>query len=250
VTDEDPQFTYAVNAMVAQNTVKHWCVPGEERIENGITFVRICPGTFTMGSAGNDLLTNGNERPVHQVTLSEFWIGKTEITNNQYRRFKPLHRGDDDLPATNVSWAVAKAACEHFGGRLPTEAEWEYAARAGSRTAWSFGDDEKRLGEYAWFDESQNGAPHPVGTKKPNAWGLHDMHGNVWEWVADWYSPYEKGPQTDPAGPKTGQYRVLRGGSFVYWVWFLRSANRVWDRPENRLTAIGFRCVRAPRRQP
>jgi hypothetical protein len=105
---------------------------GEEITENGIVFVRIRAGTFTMGSAEDDPQARANEKPAHRVTLSEFWIGKTPITNEQYRRFRPNHRGEANLPVTDVTWAEAKAACEYFGGRLPTEAEWEYAARAGS----------------------------------------------------------------------------------------------------------------------
>ena len=189
------------------------CVPGkEETDENGITFVRICPGTFTMGSVENDPRADSGEKPAHKVTLSEFWIGKTEITNEQYRRFRRDHPGEAELPATGVTWDEAKAACEHFGGRLPTEAEWEYAARAGSSTTWSFGDAEKLLGEYAWFSGNSNKTPHAVGTRKANAWGIQDMHGNVLEWVADWYGTYPAAAQSNPTGPTTGYFRVLRGG--------------------------------------
>lgn len=249
VTEADEQTTYAVNAMVAREALDGWgvitCSPGEERIVNGIVFVRICPGTFTMGSAENAPFADANEKPAHRVTLSEFWIGKTEITNEQYRRFRPAHRGEAKLPATGVSWADAQVACEHFGGRLPTEAEWEYATRAGSRTAWSFGDDEKRLGEYAWYKGNSGSKPHPAGTKKPNAWGLHDMHGNVYEWVADWYGPYPSAAQTDPTGPASGEYRILRGGSYSYLdsVSALRSAFRISYWPGYRFWFIGFRCV-------
>jgi len=203
-----------------------------------------------MGSAENEPRAFPQEKPAHPVSLSEFWIGKTEITNEQYRRFRPDHRGEANLPATDVNWAEAKAACEHFGGRLPTEAEWEYAARAGSQTAWSFGDEEKKLDEYAWYDNNSGRTPHPVGTKKPNSWQLHDMHGNVWEWVNDWLGRYPSAAQTDPAGPVTGQSRVLRGGSFDCTPWVLRSAGRVGDVPEGRFRGIGFRCARGARRQP
>jgi hypothetical protein len=206
VTDEDPQLTYAVKAIVAQDVVfgrgakvVEICMLGEEHTENGIVFVRICPGTFTMGSFENDPQAYDFEKPAHSVTLSEFWIGKTEITNEQYRSFRADHQGEAMLPAANISWTNAKAACEALNGRLPTEAEWEYAARAGSQTAWTFPADAKTLGEYAWYTGD---GPHPVATKKANAWGLHDMHGNVREWVADWYGDYPAAAQSDPTGPK------------------------------------------------
>jgi formylglycine-generating enzyme required for sulfatase activity len=260
VTDADDQTTYAVNAVVAQEALEGLgvklggtsgrCVPGEEHRENGIVFVRICPGAFTMGSAANDPQAGSDEKPAHQVTLSEFWIGKTEITNEQYRRYRSDHQGEDSLPATHVSWEDAEAACRHFGGRLPTEAEWEYAARAGSQTAWSFGDDEKRLGEYAWYDKSSDDTSHPVGMKKPNAWGLYDMHGNVEEWLADWFGPYPSVSQSDPAGPTTGTSRVLRGGEFRNPPGDLRSARRSGGGLVNRVRYTGFRCARSLRRQP
>jgi formylglycine-generating enzyme required for sulfatase activity len=266
ITDTDEQTTYAVNAVVVHEALEGWrvklgnlvatCVPGQEAPENGIgiVFVRLCPGTFIMGSAENDPQAEADEKPAHQVRLSEFWIGRTEITNAQYRNFQPHHQGEDRLPAVHVSWTEAKAACESFGGRLPTEAEWEYAARAGRQTAWSFGHGETLLADYAWYDKNSDSGtkPHPVATRTPNTWGLYDMHGNVWEWVGDWYAPYEKGPQTDPAGPKTGQHLVLRGGSFIDPAKALRSADRYKYKlePESRNKGIGFRCVRGLRRQP
>jgi hypothetical protein len=279
VTDTDGQTTYAVNSVVAREALEGWgvklaaqsftpmtstdsqikpappalkmCVPGEERSFASIVFVRICSGTFTMGSAENDSRADGDEKPAHQVTLSEFWIGKTEITNEQYRRFRPRHTGDAKLPAIGVSWDDAKAACKHFGGYLPTEAQWEHAARAGSQTPWSFGADEKMLGEYAWYLENSGFAPHPVGTKKPNAWGLHDMHGNAQEWVTDRYGlSYPSGPQTDPTGPKIGEERVLRGGSFAISPGNLRSAKRTKSEPGFQGWVIGFRCAHVAPRQP
>lgn len=279
VTDTDGQTTYAVNSVVAREALEGWgvkleaqsfppgpssdsqpkpappalkvCIPGEERSVAGIVFVRICPGAFTMGSAENDPQADDDEKPAHQVTLSEFWIGKTEITNEQYRRFRPRHKGEARLPAIGVTWDDAKAACKHFGGHLPTEAQWEYAARAGSQTPWSFGADEKRLGEYAWYLENSGFAPHPVGTKKPNTWGLHDMHGNAQEWVADRYGlSYPSGPQTDPTGPKIGEERVLRGGSFAISPRNLRSAKRTRSEPGFQGWVIGFRCAHVAPRQP
>jgi formylglycine-generating enzyme required for sulfatase activity len=220
------------------------CTLGEELIENGITYVHICGGTFTMGSAASDLQAADDEKPAHEATLHEFWLGKTEVTNQQYRRFRPDHKGEDDLPATEVSWEDARAACAFFGGRLPTEAEWENAARAGNSSTWPF-DEEKQLGEYAWYGENSDNKPHAVGTRKPNPWNLADMHGNVWEWVADWYGKYPSSTQNDPSGPATGEYRVLRGGSFVSNnPWSLRPAFRIAGKPSERLKIFGFRCAR------
>jgi formylglycine-generating enzyme len=192
------------------------------------------------------------------------------------RRPEPSRAGrgiseGDDLPANNVSWHDAVAFCNRLsrleglaqayiiqedggvtrvpeaeGYRLPTEAEWEYACRAGTETAYSFGDDEAELGDFAWFRKNADDV-RPVGRKKPNPWGLHDMHGNMYEWCWDSYSPYPyKGPiVTSPAGG----VRVVRGGSFVRVARHLRSANRHGLSPEDRLGSIGFRGVRGPRRQ-
>jgi formylglycine-generating enzyme required for sulfatase activity len=281
VTDVLPQLTFAVKALVVRDAVLGWgvklggeagreaasavpqirpmspppapCVSGKESEDvDGMTFVRICAGTFTMGSAANDRRADADEMPAHEVTLSEFWIGKTEVTNEQYRRIWTDHQGDAQLPAaTGVQWPKAKAACEHFGGRLPTEAEWEYAARAGSQTAWSFGDDEKKLQEYAWYSGNAGGImAHPVATKRPNAWGLHDMHGNASEWVGDWYGPYASAAQKDPTGPRVGDVNVVRGGALDVSPLSLRSANRTRIGPGAWIFGVGFRCVRSPHRQP
>ena len=128
--------------------------------------------------------------------------------------------------------------------RLPTDAEWEYACRAGTQTEFSFGDDPSALGDYAWHGGNSGNYPHPVGQKKPNAWGLYDMHGNVHEWCADWHGEYPKGPATDPTGPASGTVRVLRGGSWGYDkpVNF-QCANRQVSAPADRFRRNGFRVV-------
>ena len=143
------------------------------------------------------------------------------------------------------------------GYRLPTEAEWEYACRAGTETAYSFGDEEAKLGEYAWFNGNSNDQTHMVGQKKPNGWELHDLHGNVWEWCWDWYDTYKVTKDndkivtlSDPIGPLTGDRRVVRGGSFDNLPRVLRSAGRVRDVPVFRIGVLGFRCVRDSGRQP
>lgn len=273
VTESDEGTTYAVTALVAREALDGWgvmtCRSGEERTMNGITFVRICPGTFMMGSAEGDPHADVNEKPAHPVTLSEFWIAKTEITIEQYARvgsiFGPVFGSvlsgnvvENRLPMTGVSWDDAKSACESFGGRLPAEAEWEYAARAGNQTAWSHGDDEGLLGDYAWYEKNSGNTLHPVGMKKPNAWGLHDMHGNAEEWVAGWFAFYPSVAQADPSGSIEGKERLLRGGSFASEARLLRSASRkrfpimseiVRDSIAVRLAispftlGAGFRCV-------
>jgi len=129
---------------------------------------------------------------------------------------------------------------------LPTEAEWEYACRAGTKTTYSFGDSDSELGDYAWYNENSSNTTHPVGGKKPNPWGLYDMHGNVFEWCQDWYGIFSLSSSvTDPAGAASGSFRVLRGGSWRGDSEFCRSADRDWDSPDRRDNGIGFRVLRS-----
>ena len=214
---------------------------------NGMKFVRLCAGRFLMGSPNSEKDRYKDESPQHWVSLSAFELGQTEVTHLQYRKFKPDHLDNDDKPVVGVSWNQAKAYCEHYGYRLPTEAEWEYAARAGSTGRWPFGEDESQLDGYAWYRQNADNQTHPVGQKQPNRWGLYDMAGNVWEWVADWYGPYSADPQTNPTGPAVGDSRVLRGGAFVGEPRGLRSAGRGWFDPEFENWDGGFRCARGPR---
>jgi formylglycine-generating enzyme required for sulfatase activity len=191
--------------------------PGELRVNSiGMAFVWIPAGTFIMGSPDSDPDARGNEKPAHRVTISKpFYIGKYPVTQAQWEavmgenpsRFK----GDLNRPVEQVSWDDVQAFIRKinerestFPCRLPTEAEWEYACRAGTTARYSFGDDERQLGDYAWYDENAGGKTHPVGQRKPNAWGLYDMHGNVWEWMQDRYGDYPSGAVTDPAGPDPG----------------------------------------------
>lgn len=219
------------------------CTPGEKYLVNDFIVVPICAGTFPLGWAENASSAENNEKPVRQVTLGEFLLDETEMTNGHYRRFRPNHQGEPHLPATNVNWDDANAACHAFGGRLPTEAEWEYAARAGSRTVWPFGDNEMLLDDYEWYAENSGGKPQTVRARKPNEWGLHDMLGNVHEWVADWYSPEPNFAKSDP-GPSAGEYRVLRGGSYSSSPEFLRPTLRFRGVPDFRGSNLGFRCAR------
>jgi len=129
--------------------------------------------------------------------------------------------------------------------RLPTESEWEYACRSGTTTAYGFGDDASGLGDYGWFDGNSDSSTHPVGEKKPNAWGLYDMHGNVWEWCQDWYGDYPSGSATDPTGATSGSLRVFRGGSWILNARYCRSAYRDWLGPGARGSSLGFRVLRS-----
>ncbi len=160
-----------------------------------------------------------------------------------------------------MTWEEAGRFCSEVEGlRLPSEAEWEYACRAGRQNRWSFGDDEKLLAEHAWFAANAGYQPHPVGRKLPNEWGLYDMHGNVDEWCWDAWSGYSAEPQVDPVGPSDGDARLLqvvsrssavvRGGSYWGTSGYLRSTFRFRFKPVCRAWIIGFRCVRGPRRQP
>jgi len=153
------------------------------------------------------------------------------------------------LPVVQVSWDDAVEFCRKLSEkegrtfRLPTEAEWEYACRAGTQTKWSFGDSESALGEYAWYDGNSDNKTHPVGEKKPNAWGLHDMHGNVFEWCSDWKREYTSASMSDPTGTEAGSYRVARGGGWIYGARFCRSAYRFGNTPGYRCNDLGFRVA-------
>jgi formylglycine-generating enzyme required for sulfatase activity len=193
----------------------------------------------------------------HQVTLSRlFYIQTTEVTVGQWRLVmgnNPSYSpGCDDCPVDNVSWVDAQEFIGHLNAkeganyyRLPTEAEWEYSSRAGSNTAYCFGSSTSQLGNYAWYNENSEYKKHPVGRKRPNAWGLYDMHGNAWEWCQDWYGDYPLGSVTDPDGPSTGSDRVFRGGHWLsLYASYCRSASRSSINPYNHYEILGFRLAR------
>ncbi|NDD64764.1 MAG: formylglycine-generating enzyme family protein, partial [Acidobacteria bacterium] len=213
--------------------------------------ISVFGGRFKMGSEnGSD-----DEKPVHEVTVKPFNIGRTEVTQEQWRAvmgsLPDVGFKGDKRPVERINWFEAKEFCRKltemtgYNFRLPTEAEWEYAARGGTRTEYSFGNDESKLGEYAWFGGNAGGETHPVGQKKPNPFGLYDMHGNVYEWVEDhWHDNYEGAP-TDGSAWLTGNnkaYRVLRGGAWSNVI-NLRSAVRYYYYPDDRYDVIGFRVV-------
>jgi formylglycine-generating enzyme required for sulfatase activity len=218
---------------------------------DGQKYVWVPPGSFRMGCSDGDTDCSPDERPVHRVSISKgFWMERTEVPVSAYRPFyqqtgraapaSPPFRQDDDHPAVNVDWSYANAYCNSWaGGRLPTEAEWEYAARAGTTTS-RYGD----LDTIAWHKGNSNNTTHPVGQKAPNAWGLYDMLGSVWEWCSDWYGTYSPNPATDPEGPETGQQKVGRGGSFFHDPNVVRVSVRGGNPPGVPDSNLGFRCVR------
>ena len=160
------------------------------------------------------------------------------------------------MPVEQVSWDDAQEFCKKASEktgltvRLPTDAEWEFACRAGTKTAYYTGDGEADLDRAGWYFKNSNNTTHPVGQKVANAWGVCDMHGNVWEWVQDFYEPYKAEAAADPQGPAQGEYRVLRGGSWFNLPWYCRSALRNWNIPDYRLDLIGFRVVAVAPRTP
>jgi formylglycine-generating enzyme required for sulfatase activity len=213
---------------------------------DGVPYAWIPPGEFQMGCPV-DQFCQEDEKPSRLVAISSgFWLGKTEVTQAAYDRIiraAPSRYYGAEFPVDNVNWIEAQQYCSAVGGRLPTEAEWEYAARAGSVEAL-YGD----LDEIAWHNENSERKTHPVGMKQPNAWGLHDMFGNVSEWTGDWYSSnyYETRPvpDLDPLGPATGKERVLRGTSRTGVRFLIRASYRFRELPSLRSDTIGFRCTR------
>ncbi|MCY2926401.1 MAG: formylglycine-generating enzyme family protein [Planctomycetota bacterium] len=211
-------------------------------------------GKFMMGSPVTEKNREPKEGPQREVTISiPFYMGVYEVTTAQYEalmRKNPSNHHGAQNPVDTVSWNDAVEFCRTFSAktdkavRLPTEAEWEYACRAGTKTRFGYGDNDSDLGEYAWYRANSAMTTHPVGQKKPNAWGLYDMHGNVWEWCLDWFSDsYANAETRDPQGPASGNLRVLRGGSWVTDARFCRSAVRPMLTPSTRNAVNGFRVV-------
>lgn len=213
-------------------------------------FAWIDPGTFEMGSLSTETGHNSDET-LHTVTLTKgFWMGRFEVTQTQWETVmgtNPSGFKGADLPVEQVSWNDVQIFLDKLNAkygssfRLPTEAEWEYACRAGERSAYSFGGEPAMLGNYAWYGTNSGNRPQPVGLKEANAWGLYDIHGNVWEWVADWADAYPNQDLTDPNGPAQGTLRVGRGGSWSVGPENCRSADRSASDPDNRGPDLGFR---------
>ena len=214
-------------------------------------------GDFMMGSPDSDKDAQGDEKPQHQVRITKpFYLGKYLVTQEQWEAImgkNPSHFKGPKNPVEMVSWDDCQEFLKRLNekaGRgkfeLPSEAQWEYACRAGSATLYCFGDDRSKLGEYAWYDANSGSKTHPVGGKKPNAWGLSDLHGNVWEWCQDWYDSgyYAKAPMDDPTGPAAGWLHVARGGSWDRPAGRCRSAVRDYEDLGDRYFNLGFRVSR------
>lgn len=232
----------------------------------GMEFVYITPGTFLMGSPSDEPGRTDDEKQ-HWVTLTTgFYMQTTEVTQEQWKAVMETHPPflrmcRDDCPVERISWNDAQIFIHKLNKltgsgnfRLPTEAEWEYAARAGSTTAFANGgisvldcSHDLLLDKIGWYCGNSGSYPHhPVAQKKPNAWGLYDMHGSVWEWCQDWYAKYPSGSITNPIGPSIGTERVLRGGGLADDAISCRSANRFGLDTDIRYDYIGFRLVSIP----
>jgi formylglycine-generating enzyme required for sulfatase activity len=220
-----------------------------------VEYVPIPSGTFPMGCSAGETDCSDDQKPAHQVAITKgFELGKYEVTQAVWQAVmgtNPSTFKGPDLPVEQVSWndvqeflAVLNGRGDGHHYRLPTEAEWEYAARAGTS-----GEHYGKIDAIAWYALNSDNQTHPVGRKQPNAWGLYDMQGNVWEWCEDWYQDdyyggFGKDEAVDPQGPASGQYRVLRGGSWYRYLWFVRASSRLGVRPSSRYPHVGFRCVR------
>jgi len=237
---------------------------GQGQPEPGPRFVWLPPGQFVMGSPDSEVDRGSNEGPQTQVTLTRgFFLGRYEVTQGEYLSVMSGNpssfTGDTNRPVEQVSWNDATSYCaqlttrERTAGRisanwvyrLPTEAEWEYACRAGSTNRFYYGDDPgyTLLGEYAWYSANSGSATHPVGQKRPSRWGLYDMSGNVWEWCSDWDGAYPGGSVTNPTGPSAGSFRVVRGGSWAVGANACRSAFRGRVLPDTQAYDQGFRAA-------
>ncbi len=242
----------------------------ESKTESSAEMVKLPGGRFSMGDE------NEIDAPPHEVVISPFFMGKNLVTQEEYERVmgdNPSRWKAGKNPVEQVRWSDAVKYCNkrseleglepcydlqswqcNFaanGYRLPTEAEWEYACRAGTKTAYYFGDSASKLPAHAWFEDNANGKPQPVGGKSPNPWGLHDMHGNVWQWCNDFYQVdyYQQAPEKDPRGPEAGETKVVRGGAWKFSADSCRSGYRYNENPGYADVCFGYdiygvRCVR------
>lgn len=244
--------------------------PAESKSESGAKMALIPAGRFTMGDK------NEIDAAPHEVAISAFYMDKNLVTQEEFEAVmgeNPSRWKGASNPVEQMRWSDAARYCnarskleglepcydlntwecnfEANGYRLPTEAEWEYACRAGTQTAYYYGNDPSKLKDYAWFDQNAGGKPHPVGQKPANPWGLYDMHGNVWQWCNDFYKVdyYQESPKENPRGPKTGDTKVVRGGAWKFSAETSRCAYRYNEDPGYADVCFGydiygFRCVR------
>ena len=223
----------------------------------GMELVLLPAGTFLMGGDSVVEQADENETPRHEVTFSTpFFIGKVAVTQAQWQTImgnNPSHFVGAERPVETVSFGDALEFLERLNRReatstyrLPTEAQWEYAARAGSQDTYCFGSQRTQLDQYAWYQKNSGQETHPVGQLAANAWGLYDMHGNVHEWCSDWFDRnyYARSPACDPEGPQTGLARSLRGGDWGSLDWYCRCAIRSLSAADRRSPRVGFRVVK------
>lgn len=223
---------------------------------NGVSFnmIAVKGGTFTMGATseqGSD--ADSDEKPTHQVTLSDYCIGETEVTQELWQAVMGSNPsyfiGNLQRPVEYVSWNECQEFIKKLNQltgktfRLPTEAEWEYAARGGSQSQGYKYAGSNTIDDVAWYTNNSSSTSHPVKQKQPNELGLYDMSGNVWEWCQDWYDSYSSTPQTNPAGPSSGSHRVNRGGSWGSNAGDCRVSNRDDNTPSNRNISLGLRLA-------
>lgn len=260
--DRNPRFPRSTLLLAVAAVLLAGCErpAGTSAVAPSQQAIRFVPPTnFVLIKAG------GFDRMNRRITLSrDFWVGKFEVTQGEYEALmgqNPSHfTGDPQRPVEKVTHVDATRYCaqltarEQAAGRLPagyvyrlpTEAEWEYACRAGSTNYFTFGDDDASADRYAWTQENSDGSSHPVGLKAPNPWGLHDVHGNVWEWCEDWFADFPTNAVIDPVGPSTGKFKVFRGGGWGHEAKFARAANRFMMPPSNGIYFVGFRVALGP----
>jgi formylglycine-generating enzyme required for sulfatase activity len=216
-----------------------------------------------MGSEPDEHGHREHEGPAHPIQVSRrIYLSVFPVTQGEYQAIMGKNpskhpKGGEFQPVENVSWTDAELFCtrlshraeesgHHRTYRLPTEAEWEYACRAGSTNLFSFGADPALGDTHAWTGENSDAMTHPVGLKLPNAWGLYDMHGNVWEWCLDWFEPYPAMPLTDPVGPASSKYKLFKGGGWNQDLEYARAVNRFMMSPSNGIHFVGFRVALGP----
>lgn len=240
--------------------------PGAESLTitaNGVSFVMVPVegGTFTMGAAEGESDAESNEQPAHQVTLSSYYIGQTTVTQALWQAvtgYSPTSDGSswssvyglgDNYPAYYINYNDARSFIDKLNSltgrtfRMPTEAEWEYAARGGNKSRGYLYSGSNTIDDVAWCQENSDSMSHPVAQKVANELGLYDMSGNLWEWCSDWYGDYSSSSQTDPTGPATGHFRVLRGGCWSNKASKCRIANRLYYTPSRRSNYYGIRLA-------